>query len=173
MGELAQYQYTDNCSYKKCLPWLMKGPVEFEALEAAKVWGLVEKKLQEEVKIIDPYNPIYGLAFRVVRSPVQVPIPIESLADKFDSLATQWKKETMHLSSVTDKAIHPCYQRIIGLGPDVIPLILQRLRKNDGHWYWALQSITGENPVRPEHHGDINNMKNDWIMWGVHKGYIK
>lgn len=173
MGRLAQYQYADNRGPKKYLPWPMKGAVEAAAVETAKVWEFFEKKFQEETTIVDPYNTVYEQAFRVGRLFAQAPASVDSLADKFESLATQWKRETMSLSSVTDKAIHPCYQRIIGLGPDVIPLILQSLRKSDGHWYWALQSITGENPVLQEHRGDINNMKNDWIMWGVRKGYIK
>lgn len=170
MGRLAQYQYSDN---KKNLPWPKKVTAANVAVGGAKVWGFVEKKFQGEVIKVGPYSKVYGTAFQAKHSFIEVSVPVDGLAIKFERLATQWKKETMFLSSITDKSIHPCYQRIIGLGPDVIPLILDSLRKKGGHWYWALQSLTGENPVLPEHYGDISNMKNDWVMWGVRKGYIK
>lgn len=170
MGRLAQYQYSDS---KKSRPWPMKVPAANMAVGSAKVWGFVEKKFQGEVITVGPYRKVHGAVIRGKHSFTQASVPDDGLAIKFEQLATQWKEETMFLSSITDKAIHPYYQRIIGLGPDVIPLILDSLRKKGGHWYWALQSITGENPVLPEHYGDISNMKNDWVMWGIRKGYIK
>jgi hypothetical protein len=68
--------------------------------------------------------------------------------------------------------IHPSYQRIIGLGPDVIPYILKELEQNGGHWFWALQALTGENPVADEDAGRIRKMKEVWLNWGREKGYI-
>lgn len=170
MGRLAQYQYSDS---KKSLPWPMKVHAANVPVGSDKVWGFVEKKFQGEVITAGLYRKVHGTAIRDKRSFTQAAMPVNGLATKFEQLATQWKEETKFLSSITDKAIHPHYQRIIGLGPEVIPLILDSLRKKGGHWYWALQSITGENPVLPEHYGDISNMKNDWVMWGIRKGYIK
>jgi len=97
---------------------------------------------------------------------------VAGVAGMFETLATQWRNETKFLSSITDKALHPCYQRIIGLGPEAIPIILMELRTRGGHWFWALESITGENPVLPEHSGNTKNMAHDWIEWGKRKGYL-
>jgi hypothetical protein len=136
----------------------------------AKRWCLATRALQTE-NIIDPYAEAdrwFGREDRRLRSSFRV----ASLAGTFKQLATQWRNETKFLSSITDKVLHPCYQRIIGLGPDAIPIILLELRKRGEHWFWALESITGENPVLPEHYGDIENMAHDWIEWGKRKGYL-
>jgi hypothetical protein len=45
---------------------------------------------------------------------------------------------------------HPAYQRIIEMGQPVMPLIFRELEREPDHWFWALQSITGENPVKLE-----------------------
>lgn len=135
-----------------------------------KVWNFVEREFQPEI-IFDPYaqsSRWFGRLERRKESRVKV----AGLTDTFKQLATNWRKETKFLSSITDKILHPCYQRIIGLGPEAIPIILMELKTNGGHWFWALESITGENPVVEEHYGDIKNMANDWIEWGKRKGYL-
>jgi hypothetical protein len=68
--------------------------------------------------------------------------------------------------------MHPAYQQIIGIGPDAIPLILQELERKPGHWFWALKSITGEDPVLPEHRGQIAKMTESWLSWGYEKGHL-
>jgi hypothetical protein len=40
-----------------------------------------------------------------------------------------------------------------------------------GYWFWALQSITGENPVKPEQRGRLTQMAEAWIQWGKEYGY--
>jgi len=98
-------------------------------------------------------------------------LPDSDLRQEFDELATSWKGETQFLSSVTDIVMHPAYQRIIGLGPDVIPLILKDLEDETRHWFWALWAITGENPVPPEDQGRIEEMKRHWLRWGKENGW--
>lgn len=92
---------------------------------------------------------------------------------EFVALATKWRSETAHLSSVTQIAMHPAYQRIIGMGRDVIPFVLEDLRDNGGHWYWALQSLTGETPVPDDAAGNVREMKAAWLQWGSESGYIE
>lgn len=94
------------------------------------------------------------------------------LREEFQDLAERWRKETMLSSSVEDMVMHPCYQRIIGMGSVAIPLLLQQLRKEPDHWFWALQVITGVNPVDPEVAGEIPKMTEAWIEWGKEHGYI-
>lgn len=91
---------------------------------------------------------------------------------RFSTLRTAWEADTATLSSTTAIAMHPAYQQIIGMGPDAIPLILQELERKPGHWFWALKSITGEDPVLPEHRGQIAQMTESWLKWGDQQGYL-
>jgi len=86
---------------------------------------------------------------------------------KFYRLKSHWEAETAFLSSVSDIAMHPAYQQIIGMGSVAVPLILREMKKEPGHWFWALKSITGEDPVPPEHRGKITAMTEDWLLWGA------
>jgi hypothetical protein len=51
----------------------------------------------------------------------------------FQRLAREWREETAHLSSMTKMVMHPKYQRIIGTGPAVLPLLFCELQKNPDH----------------------------------------
>jgi hypothetical protein len=59
------------------------------------------------------------------------------------------------------------------MGPIVIPLILSEMVRKLGHWFWALKSITGEDPVSPEQRGRINEMTEAWLSWGREQRYIE
>lgn len=91
---------------------------------------------------------------------------------RFQMLKVEWETETAHLSSITAIAMHPAYQQIIGMGPIVIPLILSEMNNKLGHWFWALKSITGEDPVLPKQRGRIKQMTGAWIQWGKEQGYL-
>jgi hypothetical protein len=62
----------------------------------------------------------------------------------------------------------PSYQRIIGMGGRVVPLILREM-ENEGddpdHWFWALEMITGADPVPVEAYGDTVQMAQAWHSW--------
>ena len=97
----------------------------------------------------------------------QIPLETEkvSLAEKtFQDLTTKWRKETKHTSSLTKIILHPAYQQIIGMGPMAIKFILQELATKPYHWFWALEAITGENPVQPE--DDFDQAVQAWLQWG-------
>ncbi|MEK6546400.1 MAG: hypothetical protein AABZ28_07695 [Nitrospinota bacterium] len=93
-------------------------------------------------------------------------------AIRFFTLKTQWETETAILSSATEIAMHPAYQQIIGMGNVAVPLILSEMKKKPGHWFWALKSITGEDPVSPERRGKIKKMTEVWLNWGKKQGYL-
>jgi hypothetical protein len=104
---------------------------------------------------------------------IPFPSPQESNdVKKFRELKSQWETDTAILSSDIEIAIHPAYQEIIGMGEDVIPLILSEMGKKPGNWFWALKSITGEDPILPEHRGKVEEMTKMWLNWGREKGYI-
>lgn len=94
------------------------------------------------------------------------------LEHTFHNLVEKWRNETALLSITEKKAMHSAYQRIIGMGPAVIPLILRELKERGGHWFWALKAITGEDPVKPEDIGNIRKMAEAWIKWGKEQGYL-
>jgi len=102
-----------------------------------------------------------------------VPISRESIPSvRFLRLKEKWEEETAFLSSVSDIAMHPSYQRILGMGPVVIPFILREMGKRPSQWFWALKSISGEDPVPSEQRGNIIEMTMTWLKWGKERGYI-
>ena len=101
-----------------------------------------------------------------------VPSVTEALEQKFRLLAEQWRRETGMLSSISRMAMHPDYQRIIGMGERAISPILRELRRRPDHWFWALNAITGENPVPAASEGNIRQMAEAWVQWGHGRGYI-
>ncbi len=92
---------------------------------------------------------------------------------RFSNLEEEWKVSTPMLSSITEIVMHPSYQQIIGMGPTAIPLIFLSMRRELGHWFWALSAITGENPVSIEHRGKIKEMTNAWLDWGRKHLYLE
>lgn len=96
----------------------------------------------------------------------------DALGRKFQDLSSRWRRETALHSSVTAIAMHPAYQQIIGLGERALPLIFGELHRAPDHWFWALQAITGENPVPDDHAGDLDAMTNDWLSWGDAHGCL-
>jgi hypothetical protein len=91
---------------------------------------------------------------------------------KFRALAARWRHETLNLSSTSQMAMHPAYQRIIGMGMAVVPLILRELQEQPDWWFWALQSITGIDPVSPNCRGSLPDMAAAWLKWGRENEYL-
>lgn len=89
----------------------------------------------------------------------------ESISEEFERLKENWEEETAHVASPREKAIHPSYQRIIGMGMAAVPFILSELKRKPDHWFWALKAITGVDPVPAEDMGDMEQMAEDWVDW--------
>ena len=90
---------------------------------------------------------------------------------RFEELADKWEEETFFLSNSDRINAHPALQEIISMGQPMVPLILERMRVEKGHWFEALQQITGEDPVSPADYGKIAAMQNSWLKWGERNGY--
>lgn len=87
---------------------------------------------------------------------------------KFQCLVVQWGVERGAMSSITEAAMCPAYQSIIGMGPSAVPLILAELRlegDEPDQWFWALKAITGADPVSDEDRGDFVAMARAWFEW--------
>ena len=98
-------------------------------------------------------------------------VSMARLGTEFRELVAQWKNDVAHLSSTSERTLHPAYLRIIGLGPPAVPLLLAELACEPNHWFSALQAITGENPVRGENRGRVRQMAEDWLKWGEKNGF--
>jgi hypothetical protein len=90
---------------------------------------------------------------------------------RFGDLVTVWKRERGPYSSSAQLAEHPAYQEIIGMGPEVVPLLLSELERVPDHWFRALHALTGADPVSPECSGKIRAMADAWLCWGREQGY--
>ena len=95
-----------------------------------------------------------------------------SVEERFRRLATEWKEQSRYLSNTAQMAMLKPYQRIIGLGLPVVPLILEELNREPNQWFWALEAITEQNPVPPEAVGKVRLMAQAWIEWGKQQGYV-
>jgi type I restriction enzyme M protein len=89
---------------------------------------------------------------------------------EFRALVEQWRKDTKHTSSVTKMITHPAYRRVMGMGPDALPLLFKELEDRKDHWLVALSAITGQDPV-PEGQNFAEAVET-WIAWGKEKGYL-
>ena len=92
--------------------------------------------------------------------------------ERFIELADQWEIETVLLSRTDLMIKHPAHQKIISMGEPVVPLILQRMQAQVGHWFYALREITGANPVKPDDRGKVSIMQASWLQWGKANGQI-
>ena len=91
--------------------------------------------------------------------------------ERFRQLADQWEDETMYLSNPNQIAQHPAHREIIHVGIAAVPLILDRLQRRGGHWFFTLRAITGTDPVPPQDRGNVPKMTSAWLSWGERSGY--
>lgn len=96
------------------------------------------------------------------------PEPLE----RFPRLAGEWKEMSRYLSNTAQMAMLKPYQQIIGMGTPAVPLILEEMRREPGQWFWALEAITGQEPVPPEAPGRVRLMTDAWLEWGRQHGLL-
>lgn len=121
------------------------------------------------LKQIIEYDP--HLSF--VSNSVYVENELEkTIYDHFIELRDKWIEDTQFDSSFLVQINHPAYLEIIAMGDDIVPILLEDMKLNRNHWFHALSEITNENPILPEHAGNIEDMINDWINWGDSENLI-
>jgi hypothetical protein len=94
------------------------------------------------------------------------------LQERFQQFRDDWKAKSRYSSNSAQIAMLWPYQQIIGMGTPAVPLILAELKREADHWFWALEAITGENPVPIEAAGKVADTAAAWIEWGQRKGHI-
>ena len=97
--------------------------------------------------------------------------PAETLEQRFRRLASAWQEAVAYQSSTTVRNNHPAYREIIGLGLEVVPLLLRDLEDNQTHWFAALREITGANPIPESAAGNIPKMAEAWLRWAKDQNY--
>jgi hypothetical protein len=132
----------------------------------------IEERLISANNILEKMLVISGQANSVF---VTIPNPLTDWL-RFNEYCTEWKK-SRRSSLAGDMARDPNYLRIIGMGITALPFIFRQLQNEldsgePDHWFVALWSITGINPIAPEHRGLIREMAKDWIKWGEQVGHI-
>lgn len=81
----------------------------------------------------------------------------------FNKLAREWR------DNANAKIYDHSYLRIVGMGPQAIPLILREFKKNPHElWSYALYWIVGVSFDRPTH----EEVRMAWLDWGDRMGYI-
>lgn len=103
----------------------------------------------------------------VFARPKHYPDPV---AREFRELADQWKNETAFVGSLSEKVLHPAYQRIIALGTPVISHVLRALESEPDHWFWALRFLTGIDAAEGE--DTIDGARRAWLAWGRDRGLL-
>ena len=94
---------------------------------------------------------------------------------QFQKLRAEWHQQRGSMAWVVDLAMCPGYQKIIGMGPPAVPLILSQLKfegDEPDHWFWALRVITGANPVAQQDQGNVLKMAEAWLRWGAQEGHV-
>jgi hypothetical protein len=88
---------------------------------------------------------------------------------KFLALAEAWDEDNLGMS--TSNYQHPAHLQIIGMGTIAIPLLLERLRRGERRWVYALKCVTGEQADTPEMRGDPKLVIKAWLDWGTQHGW--
>jgi hypothetical protein len=145
--------------------WAQPAPNSEEGISSAESLEIIESEFLD-------YLHFRYLDLQPFQDLIEKGRTSESIEQRFYRLAHEWREETAHLSSLTKLVMHPKYQSIIGMGPDVLPILFRELQKKPDHWFWALRAITEEDPTRPEDAGNIRKMREAWLRWAEEKGYL-
>ena len=123
------------------------------------------------IPIVTKGSEVAGVAAVSSRAP-----ETESVERLFSEQAEKWQRETGHLSSPTQRMMHPSYQAILGMGREhereIVTLLIRDLQQSGRSWFGALSYITKENPIGRNDAGKMDKMVGAWVRWGRDKGLL-
>ena len=98
---------------------------------AEEICKAVEQSASPEMPVANTNRELLKNRLIKILNIRSIPIAANTtdIEQTFQRLAREWKEETAHLSSMTKMVMHPKYQRIIGMGPAVLPLLFRELQK--------------------------------------------
>lgn len=97
----------------------------------------------------------------------------QDIKQRFDELKENWCQATINMSKTIHIIGHPSYEEIIEMGEHVVPLIIEELRKERESgkgfriWFFALQKITGINPLSKLKYTSVEELAEWWINWST------
>ncbi len=140
-----------------------------------------EEDLQWRLELIDSFvrSGTVGHDAQLLADALAEAQPVEAtgpLEVRFREQADKWDRETRHLSSPTQRIMHPSYQAILGMGQEhreeMIRLLILDMQQHRRAWFWALSYLTQDNPINPADAGKIDKMIKAWTDWGRQRGLI-
>ena len=92
---------------------------------------------------------------------------MNDLKEKFEILKNQWyDKRNNFSSSLRDVCDIPEYFKIISLGPEIVPFIIEELKIEPDFWFIALEKLTNHKIELEENdYGRIEIISKKWIDW--------
>jgi hypothetical protein len=147
------------------MPYRQTSRVAAEAWEEEDPYTAYKEAESHEASEREPLEAKYfraqfrraSLARRFRRSDADV-------AKLFSVLAAEWREATAFESNVERMVLNSAYQRIIGLGPQVLPYMLKDLDETHDHWFWALMAIAGEDKASGQ--TSVGAATEAWLAWG-------
>jgi hypothetical protein len=122
-----------------------------------------------EVRVIDTQAQLWRYALLGETVSLRSVMLREYLRDWLE----RWRSEAGFSSLLMDKRTHPIYQRIVEMGEEAIPLLLEEIQSRPSFVFMALHDITGDDPIAPEHRGRLEAMIEDWLRWGTERGFTR
>jgi hypothetical protein len=119
----------------------------------------------DTVHYIDKYFKRQVSFLQIAEMRPQPMVVIPSIKVTFNYYYEEWNKEIKYQSSTDAITNNAFFKKIIDLGSEVIPYIIEVLRDTPSFLIIALCKITGVNPVKSDHCGQIKEMTRDWIEW--------
>jgi len=83
-------------------------------------------------------------------------------AEQIGQLLDSFRQSTAVYSATWQIKSHPSFQNVRDLGWSAVPSLINRLSDPCVQWLIALSEITGDDPVLPEHAGEVRMMAEDW-----------
>jgi hypothetical protein len=139
------------------------GPMKYDTLVTS---GITTEAISIQNNRIEALSTFSGFSIYATK------IQRDMLYKKFLQLKEKWEVETLFVSSATDIINNGSYLAIISLGQEALSFIIKDFAKKDNHWFYALEVMTGKNPISEEHIGNIKLMKDDWINWAKENDII-
>lgn len=147
---------------------------------AAQLWEECEDDIRYFPPVDDDDRRARRRTLRIIRrscpttlsSEWQPTTLIKEQVAQFNKLTREWKRETVIHGNLSKIVMHPSYQRIMAMGPDIIPLILKDLSKEPAHWFWALHNLVPQGQDPAEGTTTIQKARSAWLEWGKKRGII-
>lgn len=105
--------------------------------------------------------------------PIQGSVNVSSTEETFRSAVAEWTCGKGPTSSSTKLVAHPAFRRIVAMGTEAVPYLLQELKREPSLLVVALREITAENPVPRESSGKISDAAKAWVAWEEKNGLLR